>query len=183
MESVNATSSRAGYRAKSSRLRWHLRWSSLCLSISSFGARSRRCGRSTSGREFFKSKMLQAQLPRGVSSMDIDLRFSSSCNTTATNNPGNSQADPCVNLLHDPQRLSKIRNLVILVGARFWHFISLKHLFRKTFLALFLLVQGVGVKARPQFVVPEGAKDISASDLHQKPEDSYLLLTRAQSSV
>lgn len=98
-------------------------------------------------------------------------------------------------------RLLKIRNLVILVGASFWHFISLKHLFRQTFLTLFLLVQGVGIKARPQFVVPEGAKDISKSDLHysqkrinQKPEDlknqnvnysgdSYLLLTRAQSSV
>lgn len=110
--------------------------------------------------------------------MDIDLRFSSSYNTTATNNPSSSQADLCVNLMHDPQRLSKIGNLVILVGASFWHFISLKHLFRQTFLTLFLLVQGVGVKARTQFVVPEGAKDISTSDLHysqkrikQKPED------------
>lgn len=72
------TSSRAGCRAKSSRWRLALRCSSLCLSISSLGARSRRWGRSASGREFFKSKMLQAQLPRGVSSMDIDRLFRSS---------------------------------------------------------------------------------------------------------
>lgn len=73
------TSSRAGCRAKSSRWRLALRCSSLCLSISSLGARSRRWGRSASGSEFFKSKMLQAQLPRGVSSMDIDRLFRSSC--------------------------------------------------------------------------------------------------------
>lgn len=48
-------------------------------------------------------------------------------------------------------------HLVILIGAGLWQFISLKHLFRQTFLTLFLLVQGVGIKARTQFVVPEGA--------------------------
>lgn len=78
------TSSRAGCRAKSSRWRLALRCSSLCRSISSLGARSRRWGRRASGREFFKSKMLQAQLPRGVSSIDIDRRFRSSCKTTDT---------------------------------------------------------------------------------------------------
>lgn len=48
-------------------------------------------------------------------------------------------------------------HLVILVGAGLWHFIGLKHLFRQTFLTLFLLVQGVGIKTCTQFVVPEGA--------------------------
>lgn len=78
VQAGESTSSRAGCRAKSSRWRLALRCSSLCLSISSLGARSRRWGRSASGREFFKSKMLQAQLPRGVSSMDIDRLFRSS---------------------------------------------------------------------------------------------------------
>lgn len=69
-------------------------------------------------------------------------------------------------LLHDYQIVKDDKNpinvglnmhLVILVGVGLWHFISLKHLFRQTFLTLFLLVQGVGIKACTQFVVPEGA--------------------------
>lgn len=55
-------------------------------------------------------------------------------------------------------------HLVVLVGAGLWQFISLKHLFRQTFLTLFLLVQGVGIKARTQFVVPEGT-DSESNDL------------------
>lgn len=47
--------------------------------------------------------------------------------------------------------------LVILVAAVVWHLISLKYLFWQTFLALFLLVQCVGVKACTEFVVSEGA--------------------------
>lgn len=49
------------------------------------------------------------------------------------------------------------RHLVILIGAALWHLISLKHLLRQTFLPLLLLVQGVGIKACTQFVVPVGA--------------------------
>ena len=48
-------------------------------------------------------------------------------------------------------------HLVILVAAVFWHLIGLKHLFWQTLLTLFLLVQGVGVKASTKFVVSEGA--------------------------
>lgn len=56
-----------------------------------------------------------------------------------------------------PINVSLNKHLVILVGAGLWQFISLKHLFRQTFLTLFLLVQGVGIKTCTQFVVPEGA--------------------------
>lgn len=47
--------------------------------------------------------------------------------------------------------------LVILVAAVVWHLISLKHLFWQAFLTLFLLVQGIGVKACTKLVVSEGA--------------------------
>lgn len=46
--------------------------------------------------------------------------------------------------------------LVILVAAVVRHLICLKHLFRQTFLSLFLLVQSIGVKSRTELVVSEG---------------------------
>lgn len=57
----------------------------------------------------------------------------------------------------NPIKVCVKRHLVILVGAALWHLISLKHLLRQTFLPLLLLVQGVGIKACTQLVVPEGA--------------------------
>lgn len=49
-------------------------------------------------------------------------------------------------------------HLVVLVAAVLRHLVGLKHLFGKTFLTLLLLVQCVGVKARAEFVVPNGAQ-------------------------
>lgn len=51
-----------------------------------------------------------------------------------------------------------MRHLVVLVVAVLRHLVGLKHLFGKTFLTLLLLVQCVGVKARAEFVVPNGAQ-------------------------
>lgn len=50
-------------------------------------------------------------------------------------------------------------HLVVLVAAVLWHLVGLKHLLRKTFLTLLLLVQCVGVKAGAQFVVPGGVAE------------------------
>lgn len=76
------TSSGAGCSAKSSLCLLDFLWSSLWWSISSFGVRSSRFGRRASGREFFRSKILHAQLPRGVSSIDIERRLRSSWDST-----------------------------------------------------------------------------------------------------
>lgn len=65
---------------------WRPCWraSALRRSMSSAVVRSSTEGSSASGEEFFRSKMLEAQLPRGVSSMDTERRFASSCWTTTT---------------------------------------------------------------------------------------------------
>lgn len=73
------TSSGGGYRPSRSLWRPCWRASVLRWSMSSRAVRSNTVGRRASGVEFFRSKMLEAQLPRGVSSRLTDRRFASSC--------------------------------------------------------------------------------------------------------
>lgn len=73
------TSSGGGYRPSRSLWRPCWRASVLRWSMSSRAVRSNTEGRRASGVEFFRSKMLEAQLPRGVSSRLTERRFASSC--------------------------------------------------------------------------------------------------------
>lgn len=77
------TSSGGGYRPSRSLWRPCRRASVLRRSMSSGAVCSNTDGRRASGEEFFRSKILEAQLPRGVSSRLTDRRFASSCSTRA----------------------------------------------------------------------------------------------------
>lgn len=78
---LGQTSSGGGYRPSRSVWRPCRRASVLRRSMSSGAVCSNTDGRRTSGDEFFRSKILEAQLPRGVSSRLSDRRFASSCET------------------------------------------------------------------------------------------------------
>lgn len=77
---LRQTSSGGGYRPSRSLCRPCSRASVLRRSMSSAAVRSSTDGRRASGEEFFRSKILEAQLPRGVSSRLTDRLFASSCN-------------------------------------------------------------------------------------------------------
>lgn len=81
IDSFRQTSSVGGYRPSRSLWRPCRRASVLRRSMSSGAVRSSTDGRRASGEEFFRSKILEAQLPRGVSSRLTDRRFASSCST------------------------------------------------------------------------------------------------------